>query len=131
LEFGSEPIGRYLRVLAMVTLLIGLNDASRLLGVTLRDQSPIELYGFTGFIYLAVFTLSLLFAAVGLWMRASWGAVLLAAATGIELVLFLFGSKDIQMTMVGFGIRLVLLAALLAIFVLSLRMRRAAAAAHD
>ena len=130
LDFNSEPIGRYVRILAIVTLLIGLNDASRLLGVTLGEQSPITLYGLTGFIYLAVFTLALLFAAVGLWMKASWGGVLLAAATAVELLLFLFGSKDIQMTTLGFAVRLVLLAAILAIFVLGIRVRRAAAA-HD
>jgi hypothetical protein len=131
LEFSSEPIARAVRILAIVTLLIGLNDAARLLGVTLGAQSPIELYGLTGFIYLAVFTLALLFAAVGLWMKASWGAVLLAGATGIELAMFLLGSKDVQMTLLGFGVRLVLLAAVVAIFVLGIRMRRAAAAAHD
>lgn len=130
MEFASEPIGRYVRIVAIMTLLLGLNDAGRLLGVTLGAQSPIEAYGFVGFILLAVFTLSLLFAAVGLWIKASWGAVLLAAATGTELTMFLLGSKDIQMTVLGFGVRLVLLAAILAIFVLGFRMRRAAAA-HD
>jgi hypothetical protein len=130
LEFDSEPIGRYVRIVAIITLLLGLNDAGRLLGVTLGTQSPIEAYGPVGFIYLAVFTLAQLFAAVGLWIKASWGAVLLAAATGSELVMFLLGSKDVQMTVLGFGVRLVLLAAVLAIFVLGFRMRRAAAA-HD
>jgi len=91
-------------------------------------QSPISIYGTTGFVYLAVFTLALLFGAVGLWIKANWGAVLLGAATAVELGLFLFGSKDVQMTVVGFGVRLILLAAVLAVFVLGIRMRRAAAA---
>lgn len=130
MDFNSEPIGRYARILAIVTLLVGLNDASRLLGVTLGEQSPITLFGLTAFIFLAVFTLALLFASVGLWMKASWGGVLLAAATAIELLLFLLGSKDVEMTTLGFAVRLVLLAAILAIFVLGIRVRRAAAA-HD
>ncbi|MEO8884284.1 MAG: hypothetical protein ABI377_12870 [Devosia sp.] len=130
MDFNSEPIGRYVRILAIVTLLVGLNDASRLLGVTLGEQSPITLFGLTAFIFLAVFTLALLFASVGLWMKASWGGVLLAAATAIELLLFLLGSKDVEMTTLGFAVRLVLLAAILAIFVLGIRVRRAAAA-HD
>ena len=130
MELGAEPIGRYVRILSIITLLLGLNDAARLCGVSLGAQSPIEAYGFSGFVCLAVFTLALLFAAVGLWIQASWGAVLLGGATAVELVMFMFGSKDVQMTVIGFGVRLVLLAAILAIFVLSLRMRRAAAA-HD
>jgi hypothetical protein len=130
LEFDSEPIGRYVRILSIITLLIGLADASRLLGVSLGAQSPIEAYGLAGFIDLAIFTLALLFASVGLWMKASWGAVVLGAATAVELAMFLFGSKDVQLTTLGFGIRLVLLAAILALFVLGIRLRRAAAA-HD
>jgi len=130
LEFGSEPIGRYVRIIAIITLLLGLNDAGRLLGVTLGPLSPIEAYGPVAFICLAVFTLALLFAAVGLWIKASWGAVLLVAATGTELAMFLFGSRDVQITILGFAVRLVLLAAILAIFVLGFLLRRAAAA-HD
>jgi hypothetical protein len=130
-ELSSEPIGRYVRVLSIITLLIGLNDAARLLGVSLGAQSPIVFYGLAGFIYLAVFTLSLLFASVGLWMKASWGGVLLAAATSVELLLYLLGSKDVEMTPLGFAVRLILLAAILAIFILGIRIRRAAAAAHD
>ena len=130
MEFDSEPIGRYVRIVSIITLLLGLNDAGRRLGVTLGAESPIEFYGIVGFGCLAVFTLTLLFAAVGLWIKASWGAVLLVAATGTELAMYLLGSKDVQMTALGFGVRLVLLAAILAIFVLGFRLRRAAAA-HD
>ena len=129
MEFTSEPIGRYVRVVSIISLLLGLNDASRLLGVSLGAQSPLETFGIAGFVYLAIFTLSLLFASVGLWIKASWGAVLLAAATSVELIMFLVGSKDVQMTVFGFGLRLVMLAAILALFVLSLRLRRAAL--HD
>jgi hypothetical protein len=127
-EFESEPLGRYVRILSIITLLLGLNDAARLLGVSLGAQSPIEAYGFTAFVYLAVFTLALLFAAVGLWIMARWGAVLLAGATAVELTMYLFGNKDEQMSVFGFGVRLVLLAAILAVFVLGFLMRRAAAA---
>ena len=129
MEFTSEPIGRYVRVVSIISLLLGLNDASRLLGVSLGAQSPLETFGIAGFVYLALFTLSLLFASVGLWIKASWGAVLLAAATSVELIMFLVGSKDVQMTVFGFGLRLVMLAAILALFVLSIRLRRAAI--HD
>jgi len=129
MDFNSEPAGRYVRIVAIISLLLGLNDASRLLGVSLGAQSPIEALGVNGFTYLAIFTLALLFAAVGLWIKASWGAVMLVGATSVELGMFLLGNKDVQMTAFGFGVRVVLLAAILAIFVLGIRLRRAAI--HD
>ena len=81
-----------------------------------------------GFVYLAVFSMAQLFAAVGLWIRASWGAVLLVAATVLELGMYLLGSKDVQMSALGFAIRLVLLVSIVVVFVLSIRMRERA---HD
>jgi hypothetical protein len=130
LDLSVEPIGRYVRIISIIALLLGLNDAARLLGVSLGAESPIAALGVRAFVFLAAFTLALLFAAVGLWIKASWGAVLLVAATAIELTLFLSGSRDVAMTIYGFGVRLVLLAGIVAILVLSLRLRRAAAA-HD
>ncbi len=124
MDFSIEPAGRYIRVVAIISLLLGLNDASRLLGVSTGDESPISLLGPVGFTYLAIFALSLLFASVGLWIKASWGAVLLVGATAAELALYLLGSKDVQMTAFGFAVRLVLLASLLLIFVLGIRLRR-------
>jgi Family of unknown function (DUF6163) len=121
--------GRYIRVVAIISLLLGLNDASRLLGVSLGDVSPISELGVSGFVYLAIFALARLFAAVGLWIKASWGAVLLVGATGVEIIMFLMGNKDVEMSMVGFGVRLVLLISILLIFFLSFRSQRARA--HD
>jgi len=130
LDFTTTAIGRYVRVLAIIALLLGLNDAARLLGVFSGESSPIAILGLKAFIYLALFTLTLLFAAVGLWIKASWGAVLLFASTGVELAMFLLGNKDVSMSALAFGLRVVLLAAVIALFVLNLRIRRAAAA-HD
>ncbi len=127
MDFKSELAGRYLRIVAIIALLLGLADASRLLGVSSGAASPITELGATGFAYLAVFCLARLFAAVGLWIRASWGAVLLGLATAIELLMFLFGNKDVTISMLGFGVRLVLLVSVAALLFLSFRMRRA----HD
>jgi hypothetical protein len=124
MDFNAEPAGRYIRVVAIISLLLGLNDASRLLGVSTGDVSPISVLGVAGFTYLAIFALARLFAAVGLWIKASWGAVLLVGATSVELVMYLLGNRDVQMTTIGFVVRLVLLASLLLIFVLGLRWRR-------
>ena len=124
MDFTAEPAGRYIRVVAIISLLLGLNDASRLLGVSTGDVSPIAVMGVAGFTYLAIFALARLFAAVGLWIKASWGAVLLIGATAVELLMYLFGNQDVQMTAFGFAVRLVLLSSLLLIFLLGLRFRR-------
>jgi uncharacterized membrane protein (DUF2068 family) len=127
MDFNAQPIGIYIRIVAVISLLLGLNDASRLLGVGLGDVSPIAAMGMTGFVYLAIFALARLFAAVGLWIKASWGAVLLVGATAVELALYLLGNPDVQMTAFGFAVRLVLLASIVVIFVLSIRLERARA----
>jgi hypothetical protein len=128
MDFRSPIAGRYVRIVAIIALLLGLNDASRLLGVTTGTQSPIELLGASGFIYLSIFALARLFAAVGLWIRASWGAVLLVGATGVELGMYLLGSPDVRMSGLGFVVRLVLLVSIALVFILSLRSRERA---HD
>jgi len=128
MDFNTPIAGRYVRIVAIISLLLGLKDASRLLGVSTGAQSPIDILGVTGFVYLAVFSMAQLFAAVGLWIRASWGAVLLVAATVLELGMYLLGSKDVQMSALGFAIRLVLLVSIVVVFVLSIRMRERA---HD
>jgi len=127
MDFKSELAGRYLRIVAIIALLLGLSDAARLLGVSSGAQSPLTELGAAGFAYLAVFCLARLFAAVGLWIRASWGAVLLGIATTIELLLYLFGNKDVTISALGFAVRLLLLVSVAALLFLSFRMRRA----HD
>lgn len=125
MDFKSDISGRYVRIVAIIALLLGLSDASRLLGVSTGSVSPLATLGTTGFVYLTVFALARLFAAVGLWIKASWGAVLLVGATAVELALYLMGSRDVQMSAFGFAVRLVLLVSIILLFVLGLRLRRA------
>lgn len=127
MEFNAPHVGHYIRVVALVSLALGLNDAARLLGVNLGPVSPVSVMGLSSFIWLAVFALARLFAAVGLWIKASWGAVLLVGATSVELGMYLSGSSDVEMTAIGFGVRLVLLASIVAVFILGIRLRRAEA----
>lgn len=128
MDFNTPIGGRYVRIVAMIALLLGLNDAARLLGVASGPQSPLEVFGQAGFTWLALFGMARLFAAVGLWLRASWGAVLLVGSTTLELGLFLIGNRDIDMSALGFGVKFVLLVAISAIFVMNLRSRQRA---HD
>jgi cobalamin biosynthesis protein CbiG len=125
MDLNSQPIGIYIRIIAIVSLLLGLNDASRLLGVNLGAVSPLTTMGMTGFVYLGIFALARLFAAVGLWIKASWGAVLLIGATGAEMVLYLIGSADVSMSAIGFAVRIVLLVSMLIVLVLNVRLQRA------
>jgi hypothetical protein len=128
MDFNAPPIGIYIRIVAIISLLLGLNDASRLLGVNLGSVSPIATMGVSGFIYRGIFAATRLFAAVGLWIKASWGAVLLVGVTSLELLMYLMGNPDVRMSAIGFAVRLVLLASILIIFILSVRLSRARAA---
>ena len=127
MDFRGELAARYVRIIAIVALLVGLGDAARLLGVTSGSVSPLAQLGPAGFVYLAAFCLSRLFAAVGLWIGASWGAVLLVGATTVELLMFLIGNRDVQLDAIGFVVRLALVIAIVLMFVLRMRTRRA----HD
>ena len=131
MDFNSPIAARYVRIVAIISLLLGLYDASRLLGVSGRAEDPLVTFGAAGFAYLATFALAQLFAAVGLWIRSSWGGVILIAATTLQLGMFLFGNGDIQrqMTPLGFAVRLVLLIAMTLILVLGMRFNRDRA--HD
>lgn len=126
--FKSPQLGLYIRIVALLSLALGLSDAGRLLGVNLGATSPVDVLGPAGFIYLGIFSAARLFAGVGLWLKASWGAVLLVGATVAEMTLYIAGSPDIRMSAFGFAVRIILLAAILIIFALSLRFSRAQSA---
>ena len=128
MSFKSPQLGLYIRIVALLSLALGLSDAGRLLGVNLGATSPLAVLGPAGFVLLGIFSLSRLFAGVGLWLKASWGAVLLVGSTTAELALYLAGSPDIRMSAFGFAVRIVLLVAISVIFALSFRFSRAQAA---
>lgn len=125
--FQAPSLGLYLRIVSILALLLGLSDAARLLGVNLGATSPIAALGSSAFIYLGVFSMARLFAAVGLWIKASWGAVLLIGASAAELLLYLTGSPDVRMSVLAFSMRAVLLLAILVIFAIAIRLQRAQA----
>ena len=91
------------------------------------STSPIAILGFTPFVFLAVFCLAKLFAAVGLWIKTNWGAVLLVGATALELLVYAAGIADMRIGAFGFALRAVLLVAIIVVFALSIRFSRAQA----
>lgn len=129
MESKGEITGRVVRVIALCGLLLGLVDAARVTGLWDGSANPILVLGPAGFVYTAAAALTLLFAAVGLWMRASWGAVLLLGALGTQIVLYLIGNPDVSLSMIDFGLRLVVLIGMVLVLLARVRLRRLSA--HD
>ena len=127
MEAKSRIAGWAIRVVALFSLALGLLDAARLLGLFSGDTSPIAVLGPTGFACTGAFALALLFASVGLWIRTSWGAVLLVGAVAIQLTLHLLGNSVVSMSLVEMIVRLLLLVAVLLIVVAGVRLRHLAA----
>lgn len=111
-----SSIGRWLRVIALVSLFIALFDAAKILGVGIGTQSPMAHYGILPFVVVATITMTRLFAAVGLWIEASWGAVLLVGATVAEVALLFVVPVGLRPSLPDLGLRLVLAIGLAAIF---------------
>lgn len=108
-----------LSVSALLCLLFGLADAAQLLGLGTGPINPLVTLGSTGFIYLAVLTVARLFAAVGLWINASWGGILLVAAGVVELVTLITGVNTAHYSFVGIVIRVALAATVATILIYS------------
>lgn len=119
MDLKTEPAGIAARVLAVISLVMGLGDAARLLGVWSGAQSPLTAFGPTGFALLAVLAAARLFAALGLWLQVQWGLVLLAAALFVELAVFLFGDGIVALTLYGFIFKLAALLATIGLIAMS------------
>ena len=78
-------------VLSGLCLYLGLALAARLLGAGGGSQSPIAVYGVNAFIWLAIFTVGYLFAAVGIWIRSGWGHVIAIGTAAVAILNTLFG----------------------------------------
>lgn len=105
----NESTGMVPRLLATASLVTGLGDAARLLGLGTGAASPILMLGEEGFALLSVLCVTRLFAAVGLWIGMRWGAVLLVVALAVELGLYVSGSSWVSLTLMGFLIKLALM----------------------
>jgi hypothetical protein len=106
MDFRNEPLGLVARILALLSLFIGLGDAARLLGLGTGSASPITTIGTMGFVLLSALTLMRLFAAVGLWIQPSWGAIVLAASLVIEIGFYLMGSNWVSLGLWSFIFKL-------------------------
>lgn len=119
MNFRTEPLGLFARVLALVSLLIGLGDATRLLGLWDGASSPITTIGAMGFVLLTALCLARLFAAVGLWIHSSWGALLLSGSLLVEIGFYLSGSAWVSLSLWGFIFKTAALLATIALLAFS------------
>lgn len=108
----------FVRFLALVCLAIGLADAGHLVGVSGGSVNPLVAMGVPAFVLLSIFTMARLFAAIGLWINASWGAALLIGATAVELGLVFSFSRHVTLSLTELVIRLALLIAMVMFLVM-------------
>lgn len=108
MKISKSTFTLIVRVLAVIGLLLGLGDAANLLGVGHDQSGPMVHFGVSGFFVLSAFTVATLFAAVGLWIGASWGAVLMAGAMLAQLGMATFSGLGIEISILGYVVRSVL-----------------------
>lgn len=121
-EEPRDWVGIYMRLVGLGFLVVGLMRACLILGITpagenLMTMSPAWRAG------LVTLVLIDLFAAVGLWIRATWGPVLWGVAILVELAMYtafadLFGTAPVKIV-----VHLAAFAGFLAIFYLKWRRR--------
>lgn len=119
MQARSDTIGLLTRILAIMSLLIGLSDATAVLGLGSGGASPYQTLGGAGFILLVCLTVTRLFAAVGLWIRMQWGAVVLLASLIVEFALHFTGNGWIALSLWGFIFKTATLLATIALLGLS------------
>lgn len=113
-EAGNRLILVYVRFAAMALLVAGLLRASLIFGITLDGQSFMTLDANWRAAVLALVFIDL-FAAVGLWIGATWGPVMWAVAVFVESAMYTlladrFGAYPERVTvhLILFGLFLIL-----------------------
>ncbi|MGJ8528800.1 hypothetical protein [Maritalea sp.] len=117
MAFSARRIRIVARIVAGVSLVVGLMNAFNAMGVSASLISPIEQYGEAAFAVLSVVALLRLFAAVGLWAHATWGAFLLLFASVLEMFIATSGLVDLMISPTGFAISILLLASSLGLLI--------------
>ncbi|MFT6659625.1 hypothetical protein [Maritalea sp.] len=117
MAFTARRIRVAARVVASVSLFVGLANALHALGVSGNMLDPVG--GFNQLVFATMITIACLrlFAAVGLWAYATWGAFLLLFASFIEIGLVVVGSARMMVTAAGFGLSILLLASAIGLLV--------------
>jgi len=117
MAFTARRIRVAARAVASVSLFVGLANALHALGASGNVTNPVDGYGELAFGILVIVAILRLFAAVGLWAFATWGAFLLAFASVFEMALVVLGGARMIVTPAGFGISILLLASAIGLMV--------------
>lgn len=117
MAFTARRIRIAARAVAGVSLFVGLANALHALGASGSVDDPVLGYGQLVFGVLVIVAVLRLFAAVGLWAFATWGAFLLAFASFVEIALVIYSSTRTIVTPAGFGISILLLASAIGLLV--------------
>lgn len=113
MDSRNDPTALLARILAIVSLFVGLGDAAAVLGIGAAASGQAST---AGFIFLTALSVTRLFAAVGLWIGMQWGALVLLASLVIEIALYLSGSDWVRLSLWGFIFKLAILLATIGIF---------------
>lgn len=117
MQLNDKVIYRAARMLAVFSLWLGLVETFSLLGVGNGGANPLVQLGQASFVFNFGFALGLLFAAVGLWLLASWGAVVLLGTTLVQILLALGGNPHVALDAAGLVVRVLMALAALGLLV--------------
>lgn len=117
MAFTARRIRVAARIVAGISLFVGLANAFQAFGVVGNASNPVEHYGEIGFAALVAAALFRLFAAVGLWAYATWGAFLLLAASLIELIFTFLAIAVLGLGAIGYTVSVLLLCAALGLLI--------------
>ncbi|WP_299347382.1 hypothetical protein [uncultured Maritalea sp.] len=117
MAFTARRIRVAARVVAGVSLFVGLANALHALGVSGNVSDPVLGFGQFVFAVLTIIAVVRLFAAVGLWAYATWGAFLLLFASLLEIALVVLGGAEMIVTPAGFGVSILLLSSAVGLLV--------------
>jgi len=117
MAFTARRIRVAARIVAAASLFVGLSNAFLALGVSSDVTDPVTGFGQFAFVALTIIALLRLFAAVGLWAYATWGAFLLLFASLIEIGMVVVSTARVAVSPIDFGIAIMLLASAIGLLI--------------
>ena len=108
-----------IRILAFLSLFLSLRETMHFLTAPANSHGSLENLGAFAFFLSLAFIVFRLFASVGMWINAKWGALLAIIITALEFLILSFSASNIYISNAGISIRVGLMFGLILYFVLS------------
>ncbi len=115
-----------IRILAIISLFLSLREAAHFLTAPVGSHGSLENLGAFAFFLSLAFIMFRLFASVGMWINAKWGALLAIVIITLEFLILSFSVSNIYISNTGIYIRIGLALGLVLYFALSYIIRRKA-----